>query len=136
MSSPTVFLNKNQIYQAIQVLDPFGSEFIDFRYPVDVWNYIIYCLPFVLFVLSTMFVHIPIVVHFIHWAPKLLWPRLMGFPILHELLRRLTQITNPQPPSAGDFIRYFERLYNLTMLPQFDNSSNTSTISLTSLVPP
>lgn len=160
MSLTTVSLNKNTIYQFLEQVDP-GSGFLDFRYPVDVWNYIIYCLPFVLFVITVMFVHIPIVLHFLHWAPKLLWPRfnthkillllmqygylfmsmkqicvgptrLMGFPLLHELLRRLTQLTNPQPPSAGDFIRYFERLYNFTN-PEHVNSSNSS-ISLTSLV--
>lgn len=106
--------SKETVYQFWEEIDPFGSYFVNLRYPVDIFNYIVYCLPFVIFVATCVFINIPIVLHCLHWFPKLLWPKLLGFPILHELLRRLTQIANPQPGSFGDLIKYFEKLYNIT----------------------
>ena len=124
------FGDKDDIYQFIEQIDPLGAQFLNFRYPVDVWNYIIYGLPFVLFVLASMFSWIPIVLHSLHWFPKLLLPRLLGFPLLAQLLRSLGQLANPQPPSVGDFIQYFERLYNLTT-----PTNDASNVPLTNYLP-
>lgn len=97
------------VYEIILELDPFGTVYVDIREPLEVWNYIIYTTPVLLFVTTCMFVSFPIVVHFLHWAPKLLWPRLLGFPILHEILRRFEHITDPRLPTIGDMIRHAEK---------------------------
>lgn len=104
------------LYNIILQLDPYGTEYVDIREPLEVWNYIIYTTPVLLFVTTCMFVSFPIVVHFIHWAPKLLWPRLVGFPILHEILRRFEHITDPRLPTIGDLIRHAEGTLTLLFL--------------------
>jgi len=106
----TYYVNKESVIQALESIDPFSKNFVNLRYPVDVWNYIIFCIPPVTFVMICTFIWAPIVAHFLHWAPKLLWPKLLGFPLLHEILRRFTQITNPQPPSIADVVRFFENI--------------------------
>lgn len=107
------------LYNIFLEVDPVGSVYVDVREPLEVWNYIIYTTPVVLFVVTCMFVSFPIVLNFVHWAPKLLWPRLIGFPMLHELLRRLEHITDPRLPTIGDIIRLAEgTLYDVLFTPE------------------
>lgn len=103
------------LYAVLEQIDPYGTVYINFNEPLEVWNYIIYTTPPVLFVVTCMFVSFPITLYCMHWIPKLLWPRLVGLEGLHEFLRRLEYITDPRPHTLGDLIKYMEQTLNNLM---------------------
>lgn len=117
----------NNLYRILQAIDPYWTEYVDFREPLEVWNYIIFTTPFILFVLCCQFIGFPIVLRFLHWAPKLLWPRLLGFPILHEIIRSFEHITDPRLPSIGDLIKHAEGTLNI-VLDQLDVTTKQTAV--------
>jgi len=88
--------------------DSYLNRYVDLKDPLHVFFYIIFCIPPLLMVLIGYWWSIPQVLRFLHWAPKLLAPQLLGFPELHDFLRRLTFITFPVLPNIWDILRYGE----------------------------
>jgi len=108
-----------KVIEIWEQVDPYATGFVDVRNPLEIIRYLAFCMPAVCFIYIFFFFCIPTILHFAHWAPKLVLPKLLGFPVLHQLLRRITHLPNPLLPNLWDIIRFLNNLDDMVEKQKF-----------------
>ncbi len=84
---------QNRLRTLLTLWLPYTMGFVDLTSPLEVWNYLILCMPFVLFVLTCLFLGIPHILKFLAYAAK--------FWLTFEISQKIEEVFDAEERFGG-----------------------------------